>query len=549
MSTRSEFRRSLAIFYAAACVVGLIIYRKALEGTFFSDDRFLVVGLGHSYDLSADFLLQAFDLFGALQHEMMVYAPLYLLTSRIEWALFGEDTLAYHVVNVLVHAANATLIAALIHQQGIARNWAYVGGAFFLVHPANVEAVAWISQLRSILALACGLAALLLVRTRPLVATVFFASALLFKISAVMVLPIALGLYWCQWRKRETPRLSISWFVVWAVTFCICAYPAFDSTSLSRGPEFEGSLDLFRNAIANASRYVLMAGTSAGLSGYHLPPPVRSWWNTWWLASIPVVVLIGWRIARGLVRGHPEAAWWLGAGTAFVMVSQVFPFYYPLADRYLYFMLPGALIAVLLWKSELEGALVDRVRVSNDTVARLDQGLRIASALLIVFFAYHSSQRAWLWENDGRRLTVESANKYPAGSIGHYVRASIEFERGNVDAALHELEALLHGGWYRVLDLFATPGIAPHLNDPRVVSKRRQVAGLIIEDYERAGTRTQHQKRALASARFYLGDYDTAIADLEQALRDGGPYRDEILGDLEMVRKARREGMRANAAP
>ena len=42
---------------------------------------------------------------------------------------------------------------------------ALLGGVFFLVHPANVEAVAWVSQLKTVAALTFSLAALLASRS------------------------------------------------------------------------------------------------------------------------------------------------------------------------------------------------------------------------------------------------------------------------------------------------------------------------------------------------------------------------------------------------
>ena len=62
---------------------------------------------------------------------------------------------------MVVHALNATLLLALLNSSGIPRFWAILGSVFFALHPANVETVAWISQLRTLLAFSCALSALL----------------------------------------------------------------------------------------------------------------------------------------------------------------------------------------------------------------------------------------------------------------------------------------------------------------------------------------------------------------------------------------------------
>ena len=53
------------------------------------------------------------------------------------------------------------LLVLVFRASAISRIPALLGGAFFLLHPANVEAVAWISQLKSTAGLAFALGALL----------------------------------------------------------------------------------------------------------------------------------------------------------------------------------------------------------------------------------------------------------------------------------------------------------------------------------------------------------------------------------------------------
>jgi hypothetical protein len=49
-------------------------------------------------------------------------------------------------VNVVLHALNASLLVALLQRSKVPRFAAIAIGAIFLLHPANVEAVAWISN-------------------------------------------------------------------------------------------------------------------------------------------------------------------------------------------------------------------------------------------------------------------------------------------------------------------------------------------------------------------------------------------------------------------
>ena len=77
--------------------------------------------------------------------------------------------------------AAAALLVPLLRRSGLPAVTALVGGAFFLLHPANVEAAAWISQVKSTASLSFALLALLALERRPALATACFAAALLAK--------------------------------------------------------------------------------------------------------------------------------------------------------------------------------------------------------------------------------------------------------------------------------------------------------------------------------------------------------------------------------
>ena len=95
------------------------------------------------------------------------------------------------------------------------------------MHPANVEAVAWISQLKTSGALALCLLALLALEKRPAVATLCFVSALLVKASAGFVLPMAAALIWIR-RGRMT---CWCWLSAWALLFALFAVPQLSAFS------------------------------------------------------------------------------------------------------------------------------------------------------------------------------------------------------------------------------------------------------------------------------------------------------------------------------
>ena len=77
--------------------------------------------------------------------------PFTTMSHMLDWQLFGPKPGAHHLMNVLLHCANAVLLFLLL--QRIAHSvWgsAFVA-ALFAIHPLHVESVAWISERKDVL--------------------------------------------------------------------------------------------------------------------------------------------------------------------------------------------------------------------------------------------------------------------------------------------------------------------------------------------------------------------------------------------------------------
>jgi hypothetical protein len=514
------------LVFAGFAAAALAVYRAALHGPFLSDDFGYIGTNPYTSALSWANLREIFDPFGAARLYTANYAPVHLLLTALERQIFADDPFGYHVVNVLLHAFNAALLAALLRASGLAAAGTLAAGAVFLLHPANVEAVAWVSQLKSVAALAFALGALLLQPRRPLAAAALFALGLLTKASAAFALPMACALAWARRGAGTGARREGAWLALWALLFAAYALPeyaSFAGAGESQTGAVAGAPERARWIAAIGARYLAMAATSFGVAAWQQPPPPRSWLDPWWLAALPAAALLAWRTARRLRERRPEAAWWVAAAASWLPVSQLFPFLYPIGDRYLYFVLPGLVGGASLWlASACERGLRARAAVA-------------AAAALAAFFAVQAGERARLWR-DEMLLMLDSARRWPDGATAHYLAARRAALQGDAPAAA----AALREAWRRGIDRFMAfeqdPALAPLADTPEFRSLIRDMAGAWIERAERRGLRTQAELRLAAHAHLARGEYARAAARLEQALAQGGQFDAALRSELDAVR-------------
>lgn len=77
--------------------------------------------------------------------------PLTTMSHMLDWQLFGAKAGFHHLVNVLLHSANAVLLFLLLQQLTNSIWRSALVAALFAIHPLHVESVAWISERKDVL--------------------------------------------------------------------------------------------------------------------------------------------------------------------------------------------------------------------------------------------------------------------------------------------------------------------------------------------------------------------------------------------------------------
>jgi tetratricopeptide (TPR) repeat protein len=221
-------KSSRAHWGASVIVVAVLAaYANAFAGSFQFDDFNVIVRQGAVHSLAAWW------------DSMPGIRPLLKLSYAMSWSA-GGGTIAFHAMNVALHAANALLVWALLgdlwKRMGIegARAAAFAGALLFALHPAHTEAVTYISG-RSVSMMAFFYlgSVLAYLRSRPRwLSPALFVAALATKEVAV-TLPFALLL--CEALDLRRPfelraalrRQALHWLVLVAGIALMAAIPRY----------------------------------------------------------------------------------------------------------------------------------------------------------------------------------------------------------------------------------------------------------------------------------------------------------------------------------
>jgi hypothetical protein len=532
----------LGVFFAIVTGVSLVLLDPGMALPFYSDDLAYIAENRYVHGLSPENVAAILDPAGLPARYTMNYAPLHLLAHAAEWSAWGPNVPGYHIVNLLVHVLAVTLFVQLLVVRSLPFLAAALAGAVFAFHPANVETVVWIFQLKTLLALALAIGALLAHPRLPWLGVLLFGLALLSKIAALFALPVALIWSWPpgdaqpEWQRRRR------WLLGWVAVALLCAVPQF--TMFERGGEVHQPLagDAFvgvRSIVAIGCRYVVMAFAGIGTSPFHEPDPTTSWLDPWWLAGIALGGFFAWRSIASLVQRREEAAWWVWAAAAYLPISQIFRFKYPIADRYLYFILPGLIGAVVfalrdVWPS-WEGALRAR-GISLPAREVVTRTVAVAACALAVWFGTLTAAQARVWRSPST-ISLATARNYPGGITAHRMRAYMAASMGDATRAARELRGALERGFDAFMDIQTNPTFAPLRGHPEYDIVMRDMAGDWIVTISARSAPTHRELYWLAEAHLLREELTEAEAAFVRSLELGGGFDATIREKLAALRR------------
>jgi tetratricopeptide (TPR) repeat protein len=311
-----------------ACVLlalTLAAYLPALDAGFVFDDGVYVTQDARM--ASADGLRRIWTEVGGPEYRHQYY-PLTTSGFWVQYQLWSEHPVGYHLVNVLLHALNAALLWRLLVALRVPGAW--LGAAIFAVHPVHVQSVAWITELKNVLSTAFVLSSALVFvnwfdldrgrrsasgdarRPGPYALGLgLFVCALLSK-TATCLLPPALALLLWWKRDRLGRRDLLALLPLFAVGVAFVAMTVFLETHYrAHGAAFDQS-GLERCLIAGRAAW-FYAGKLLWPAGLVFIYPrwtvdVHAWWQYLYPLALAGVLLGLWRLRPKIGKGPVTAA-------------------------------------------------------------------------------------------------------------------------------------------------------------------------------------------------------------------------------------------------
>ncbi|MGB8477010.1 MAG: hypothetical protein WCE61_23270, partial [Candidatus Acidiferrum sp.] len=314
--------------------------------------------------------------------------PLTWLSHMVDVQLYGLNPAGHHFTNVLLHTLDVVFLFLLI-QWATGRVFRSAAvAALFEVQPLNVEAVAWISERKSVLCVLFFLLGIIAygwyVKKRSVGRYLWVVLAFGLGITAkVMVIPFPFALllldYWPLGRlpgkNAEGKSLpffqafrglvveKIPLFVMAAAGGAITVYVHAREHALTEAMPFTWR---FKNAIFSYLAYLGKAIWPVRLAPFYPHPENTLSWTTVILAGLALagITLLVWRFRK---RKYLVMGWLWYLGTMFPMIGFVQTGRQGMADRFMHIPMMGLLVAVVwliadfaaekLWQKEIPVAI------------------------------------------------------------------------------------------------------------------------------------------------------------------------------------------------
>ena len=440
LSARLHLSKQPALGALALALLAVVCYLPAmLWGGFVWDDRTFILDETALRDWAG--LVRIW--FAPLELAETHYRPLTYTTFWLEHQLWGYAPRGYHIVNVLLHAANTLLLWPILRRLAVPGAW--LVAAVFAVHPLHVESVAWAIERKDVLSglfyLACVLAWLPFLRDEPsgvgpdryaarryCLVLALFVLGMLAKNMVVTLPAVLLVLHWWQ-RGRVTRRDALRIAPLFGLALAFIALDMWSvntETPLSFGFSFVERVLLAARAVWFYPGKLLWPADLAVIYPRWEPNVAEA---TAWLALAAVVAFAAalWflrgRIGRGPLAGALVYAVALSPTLGFV--DHTYMLFSFVADRYQYLACIGVVAVLIGAAAVLVAPLATPWRVTA----------RVAAAAMLLLLSAVTWRQAGIYR-DQLTFFEHVVARNPEAAGAHLNLAQALIDEGRLEEAV-----------------------------------------------------------------------------------------------------------------
>ncbi len=577
------------LFIALIAGLTFVAYHGGLDNGFTNwDDNWLITENRHIRNTDWQTIQHIFNPMAPREELGNEYLPLRDLSYSVNYALDGYNPRGYHAANILLHLFNSLLVMLLCWRV-TGRRWiGGVAGILFAVHPVHVEAVAWLSSRKDLLAtffllLSCNLylaarrartglmpSESFVQRVREstrlhyLLALFAYVCALLSKMTAVVLPALLLLLELFRGRALHSApvaRRAALLAPFWVIAGLFTLLAGRIGSGLMREPYGDSRLQSLLTAISALTRdaQVLLAGWPMHAA---VDLPVQTGFSIAVLVGVVLLVamlaagLIGWRESNPKAEGaagddswtRPQVMAWgaVGFGALWFLASlaPVSNFIVQIgtvfAERYLYIPSIGFCLAV----AALGVLGAEHLRRTSAARALIAPVALLLLAAVTVACTWGTVYAVKPWRNS-ISLWTHALHHDPGNHVAHFNLAREYTERALVDPDDDSRRVMLQNSLVSYRSALANPA-RTYRNDPARVYgamalseihlQNPQEALRLLEEGRKHIAQPWRDERATADiiallanprglALSALGRHEEALAAFEEALAASGRYQ------------------------
>ncbi|MDA1208598.1 MAG: tetratricopeptide repeat protein [bacterium] len=410
-------------------VVGFLVVILVAGAVYYPVLGFDFINLDDPQLVYQNYLVRSFSPKIFTTYDPELYIPLTLLTYQIEHAFIGLQPLYYHLVNLIIHGANAMLLLCILRKLLRTDSWLLplLGALIFVVHPLHTETVVWVSARKDLLSGFFFLFALLsYLHNKKKAGILFFVLALLSKVTAITLIPVLFLVDFLQ--GKPLTRASITSKLPYMALGTV-----FSGIALGGKTENLSALSI--------AEFVLLACKSVIFYLQKLVVPtdlsiLYPWTEPIVLLSfdfmLPVLLFLVVVLMLVFTWQHKKDVFF---GLAFFLVtlapslltfSKAGDVYFA-SDRYAYIPSIGIIYLLLIW--------IAQSRLRSNTVMTL-------GVILLITFGVASRNHSQVWRNS-EVLFLDVLTKYPQAHISEENLGHLYLMDGRTEEAVAHLERAL----------------------------------------------------------------------------------------------------------